>query len=50
VSLTAKEQKWVQETRDGIMEVVDEFVPASDASRIERDLDLLIEKLTERAS
>lgn len=48
MALTAKEEAWVQETRDEIMETVDEFVPSSDATRIKQSLDLLIKTLKEK--
>jgi hypothetical protein len=48
--LTAKERAWVEATRVEIMEVVDEFVPASDATRIEQSLGLLIDLLVRKAS
>lgn len=49
MSLTAKEQQWVQRTRDEIMDTVDDFVPASDATRVAQGLDALIELLKEKA-
>lgn len=49
MSLTEAEQQWVQRTRDEILETVDEFVPASDATRIEQNLDALIQLLESKA-
>lgn len=48
MSLTAKEQKWVQKTRAEILEMVEEFVPVTDARRIEQSLDALIRLLEQK--
>jgi hypothetical protein len=47
-NLTARERKWVEEARSEILQVVEEFVPATDARRIEQDLDTLIQFLVKK--
>jgi hypothetical protein len=47
-NLTARERKWVEGTRSEILQVVEEFVPATDARRIEQDLDTLIQFLVKK--
>lgn len=49
MTLTKKQKEWVKETRDEIMEMVDEFVPATDATRIKQNLDSLIRVLSQAA-